>query len=139
MTTNEERREIARKLRELEEDVLSLIDAWDEEGIYTICQDQADYYQIHFALMGCIPSVHTHPCDYAELHERLADLIEPEPERTCKNLSDSGWFTCSECGANVYGAAYGSSYVDGDGKRWYTTANPPQWNYCPNCGAKVIS
>ena len=43
-------------------------------------------------------------------------------ERTCRNLSSIGWkFTCSECH---------SSIRPGE-------SNMP--NYCPNCGAKVVS
>lgn len=60
-------------------------------------------------------------------------------ERTCRNLSDDKQrFTCSECGAHTYGGSYSHSYVDDAGTRWYTTANKPGWNFCPNCGAKVV-
>lgn len=56
----------------------------------------------------------------------LADLIEPEPERTCR-MRDAHWddgrrtwgCICSECGAK---------HERKSGK-WM--------NYCPNCGAKV--
>lgn len=58
-----------------------------------------------------------------ELFLTLADLIEPEPERTChEERTDRGGVAgvpspvCSECGA--------------------------QWaagRYCPNCGARVVS
>lgn len=57
----------------------------------------------------------------------LADLIEPEPERTCR-MRDAHWddgrrtwgCICSECGAK---------HERKSGK-WM--------NYCPNCGAKVV-
>lgn len=118
--STDERREVARRLREA-------------ASYYETMERDVDFYPVESAL-GLKPAGET---AYApESVRSLADLIEPEPERTCRNLSDNGWFTCSECGA--YGAAYGSSYVDGDGKRWYTTANPPQLNYCPSCGAKVV-
>ena len=53
---------------------------------------------------------------------RIADLIEPEQERTCENESSvSGIFTCSYCGADFY-----DTEISGD------------WNYCPNCGARVV-
>lgn len=87
MPTNEERREIAQKIRELTEDVWSLAREWEEEGIFTNCQDQADYYQIHSAIFGTLPADHMHPCDYNELHERLADLIEPD-----YTSEESGYF-----------------------------------------------
>lgn len=48
---------------------------------------------------------------------RLADLIEPAPERTCYPVLEDGTLVCSECGEDIDG--YG-------------------WNYCPNCGAKVV-
>lgn len=73
-----------------------------------------------------------------DLIERLAELIKPE--RTCRNASDNDTgFTCSECGASVTGGKYSHSYVDKAGVRWYTTADAPRWNRCPNCGAKVVS
>lgn len=54
----------------------------------------------------------------------LADLIEPEPERTCTMEYDTvhGDFVCSECGAFVK-------------KRIFFIKS--SLNYCPNCGAKV--
>lgn len=59
--------------------------------------------------------------------ERLADLIEPEPERTCRmeNIRAAGFnewdFNCSECGHLL---------------TTNTTYHP---NYCSSCGAKVIN
>lgn len=40
----------------------------------------ADYYQLHNVVMGCFPAENMHPCDYEDLHNRLADLIDPEGE-----------------------------------------------------------
>lgn len=49
----------------------------------------------------------------------LADLIEPEPERTCRLVEDSENRTaCSECGASYLCMSDAS--------------------FCPDCGAKVI-
>ena len=53
---------------------------------------------------------------------RLADLIEPEPERTCHDETESPMsFLCGECG-------------------WFW--NDPEdelgFRYCPNCGARVV-
>ena len=88
--------------------------------------DEADYSQIHKVLLGCLPADLMHPCDYEELHARLADLIEPE-ERTC-HMCDASWddgrctwgCICSECGAKHEHERSG----------WM--------NFCPFCGAKVV-
>lgn len=98
MPTNEERREVARKLR-------------GEK-----CGFAGWVGSVYIALEV---DGETAGCDMLDL---LADLIEPEPERTCENESSKpGIFTCSYCGADFYDAE-----ISGD------------WNYCPNCGAKVI-
>lgn len=104
MVTNEERREVARKLRATSDEIRD----W--------CDTNPYWY-----VMKCVyGDVEIH--DDNELFYLLADLIEPEPERTCENESSKpGIFTCSYCGADFYDAE-----ISGD------------WNYCPNCGAKVI-
>ena len=106
MVTNEERRAVAARIRELRKH------AWDESSV--------------FDLLGCA----VEECgldDTDQLFARLADLIEPEPERTCR-MRDAHWddgrrtwgCICSECGAK---------HERKSGK-WM--------NYCPNCGAKVV-
>lgn len=125
--TNNERREVAKRLRELPTDMYEVEELWETKGLDTCCKDQTDYYLIHFALFECFPEDHMHPCDYEELHMRLADLIEPEPERTCR-MRDAHWddgrrtwgCICSECR---------SKHEHKSGK-WM--------NYCPSCGAKVV-
>ena len=49
-------------------------------------------------------------------------------ERTCKNEATGSDFKCSECGCKVVGSDY------------WTEANicNGDWNYCPNCDAKVV-
>lgn len=55
-----------------------------------------------------------------ELWNLIADLIEPEPERTCRDTSPMSYkFTCSECHSSY---RFGSEH-----KVWY----------CPHCGAKL--
>lgn len=104
MSNNDERREVARKLRETSDEIRY----W--------CDTNPYWY-----VMKCIyGDVEIH--DDNELFYRLAALIEPEPERTCKNeSSEPGIFTCSYCGADFY-----DTEISGD------------WNYCPNCGARVV-
>ena len=107
MPTDEDRREVAARLRNwesfretfMESPICAVIDALGVE----------DYL------------------DWRGVFELLADLIEPEPERTCE-LIDKRWddgtcvwgVECSECGSRF-------SYETGT-----------CWRYCPSCGAKVV-
>lgn len=59
---------------------------------------------------------------------RLADLIEPEPERACRDVYDGREFSCSECGTV-------SHVLLRDEAMDWRLVTP---SYCPNCGAKVI-
>ena len=87
MPTNEERSEVARKLRETSDEIRY----W--------CDINPYWY-----VMKCIyGDVEIH--DDNELFYRLADLIEPEPERKAKSKpfpveKDTGYFdtTLCECG-----------------------------------------
>ena len=103
MPTNDERREIAARLREGERDFTlsfecimhNAITGDRECGVDAFCED-------------CCK----------DIQERLAYLIEPEPERTCglrSRFTGMYCYECSECGHGM----------------------KPDWNYCPNCGARV--
>ena len=110
--TDDERREVAAKLRELAQESARCGD----DGVgKRACRvllgpriDLLDVVDAHFPLA------------------RLADLIEPE-ERTC-HMRDASWddgqctwgCICSECGAKHEHERSG----------WM--------NFCPNCGAKVV-
>lgn len=110
MPTNEERREVARKLRETSDEIRYWLDT-----------------NPYWYVMKCVyGDVEIH--DDNELFYRLADLIEPEPERTCTithavfNEGDptgeyEAW-NCSHCGE--------LPYDDAD-----------SFSYCPCCGTKV--
>lgn len=123
MPTNDERREVAARLRELP-DIPSEMGTW-EGGLMFIepsRDDEADYSQIHKVLFGCLLADLMHPCDYEELHARLADLIEPE-ERTCRIYdTDHGFEDSIRCDA------------------CQMTFNRPwqPFKFCPNCGARVV-
>lgn len=120
MISDEKRREVAERLRALPIDVYAAIEEWEVAGLFIdeSIGDEADYSQIHGAVLGCFPAEHMHPIDYKELHERLADLID---RPTCRKLIPDemeGYVFCSNCGAEI--GEYGVP------------------NYCPSCGAKVV-
>lgn len=98
MTTNEKRREVARKLRALPIDTYAAINEWEKGGLFIDenLSDEADYSQIHNAVFGCFPAEYMHPGDYKKLHERIADLIDmPKAKR-----EDAGnYWRCGHCGA----------------------------------------
>ena len=78
MATDDERREVAERLRGLNGNVSHVRRVYEAEGLSVFCDDQADYYQICDAVAGYLPAEHMHPCDYEELHDCLADLIDPD-------------------------------------------------------------
>ena len=62
--------------------------------------------------------------DWRGVCELLADLIEPEPERTCRNLG-------GEEGTNYEYYDFACSYCG-------YCADVTEPNYCPYCRAKVV-
>ena len=107
MISNDERREVAARLRNYE----NLRESSRESPICAFLDALGVGY-----------------LDWKGVCSRLADLIEPEPERTCK-IENAGnvpeniieietvWF-CSECGSPIY--------------------NDMTPSYCIYCGAKVV-
>lgn len=122
--TDEERCEVAAELRELAEDY-EKVPAWDVIAAGELPAPVDDV----FMACGLGRAVHA-----TEICGRLADLIEPE-ERTCRisatGIVDSlgrSMYRCSECGALMEDDAI---FFEGvDEIDWF--------NYCPNCGAKVV-
>ena len=114
MATNDERREVAQKLRQMYKRLGENADA-HEFAHYT-----ADVLDENWRMT------------WFQMGMRLADLVEPEPERTCRDVGPGGMFVCSECGASL------------DYEGWHD--EPTYWvdgvaaavEYCPNCRAKVI-
>ncbi len=81
MATDDERRRVAAALRGLTSNVYGLRKSYESEGCSILCEEQADYYQMCKAVCGYLPPEHMHPCDYEELHDHLADLIDPGPAK----------------------------------------------------------
>ena len=106
MPTDDERRDVAARLREL--DTSRLYDGMDE-----VCALED--------ACGCDVG---QDWQDMELKDRLAELIEPEPERTCTiddiyfPNSETDWGKCSNCN-KVF--PYQNDVVA-----------------CPKCGAKVV-
>ena len=127
MITDDERREVAQKLRGLPIDMYSTIDEWEKDGLFinSSVSDEADYSQIHNAVFGCFPAEYMHPGDYKKLHERLADLIDRPTcqmvECTIDNGSRSWGMRCTACG-----------------KEFEHVKPCFGWLFCPNCGAEVV-
>lgn len=100
MPTDEERREVARRLRDYLKTYQS--PTW-RDLLWLVFGDSEKYnkYRLYMVL------------------DRIADLIEPEPERTCSNVACSPCaFRCSKCG-------------------WFDK-DRCDFNFCPNCGEKVV-
>ena len=104
MPTNDERRDVAARLREL--DTSRLYDGMDE-----VCALED--------ACGCDVGQDSQDM---ELKDRLAELIEPEPERTCHFRNDG----------------HGIMWCDTQGCDYDMDEYFPIPNYCPSCGAKVM-
>ena len=112
MATNEERKKVAARLREIDFE-------WVSDSSARLL------FKIEHVLGLYVEGV-----DNLEgVANRLADLIEPE-EFTCKNLSTrKDGFACSVCKCEVVGCM-----IDDFGS-W---DNPLLFCHCPNCGRKVV-
>lgn len=106
--TNEERREVAARLRGLDEDTATLSHAYSKQ------EYDAMVLRAIRAVVG-----------KGDVFHLLADLIDP----TCEYVPIGGErFSCSECGSTVR--------LDFDVP--VTDETPMPFKYCPNCGAEVV-
>ena len=120
MATNEERREVAARLRGDPYDTLIPYRTGIHFGMG--CHEAANRF---WDMCGRIKSAGDYDIAYSTRYV-LADLIEPEPERTCEILHDDNlseqyggpMARCSYCGAVLPEEFIGPYY------------------YCPCCGSK---
>lgn len=114
MPTDEERREVAARLR----NTLSTIGTiWSmSDALKDAVFDDSEQH------------------DYYAAAEAIADLIEPEPERTCEMEYISHVYRCSACGWQ--GDSWRVTGVTDDGSDYMLGQAMP--SYCPNCGARVV-
>lgn len=118
MPTNDERREVAARLRDY---------------VDLDFEDANPYWYVMKSAYGDV-SIHGDN----ELFSRLADLIEPEPKRTTRlelvatEVDKNGdalavGVHCALCGL------LDEEVVGADPDNWML------WRYCPSCGAEVVS
>lgn len=121
--TDEERREVAEKLR-------AKLRERDRPGVFVPRGIEPFALLLMEDIAACLPSDDS-------MFAVLADLIEPEPERTCRNEADAlnereGFetysFVCSECG-------YNELKKDADRVLCLRLFD---LNYCRMCGSKVV-
>ena len=123
--TDDERREVAAKLRELaQESARCGDDGVGERACRVLLGPRVDLLDVvdaHFPLA------------------HLADLIEPQ-ERTCHmvfdHLTDTAF--CDVCGERFDGVAQYMAMVPNGFSLADYKAKYKDANFCPNCGAKVI-
>lgn len=112
MPTNDERREVAARLRE--HIGKPLFTGQDVEDIIGVQRSDFDVVLADAS------------------YRRLADLIEPE-ERTCHDVSfDSREFVCSWCGCHI-----DVLDIESEPTMWLG-GSPIEPSFCPNCGAMVV-
>lgn len=110
MATDDERREVAARLR----------------GGYDVVSDAHGRFWLNGTLFGMDITARSEERIRDGL-ARLADLIEPEPERTCQDVEGGNFFRCSKCGCELM------RFADG-----WKPLYMGEVRYCPNCGARVV-
>ena len=107
MPTDDERREVAARLRDIGE---------------KICYTSRDVLRAIQDACGCDVG---QDWQDMELKDRLAELIEPEPERTCEVTEYNDYGPHAEDCTIVFSCGHKTlGYIP---------------NYCPSCGAKVVN
>ena len=114
MPTTDERREVAARLRELA-----------DTGAYASKETMPLVGALLF-----VTNIDATRGAAEDIMRGLADLIEPEPERTCRMEID--WDYDGGC------PAYYRDYVCSECKEDFIYYKNSRVSYCPNCGAKVV-
>lgn len=132
MSTDKERREVARKLK-----------SWEWKAVSPKCLLNSLVFDDECPGMDDDPDTITcQECVYIAAH-RLADLIEPKPERTCipvvmeyhdKRLEDFYLVECSECKGS-----FGGMFFEKEKAEAFAKSLPIYYlKYCQRCGAKIV-
>lgn len=124
MITDDERREVARKLRRSLEFMRNNEERYRDDRGAVKCGN-ATYRNIAAAVEQCGNLIDD---NYIHIVDRLADLIEPE-ERTCKVTYEYSGKQFPHC-IHVKELSCGHEF------RYYEPSYVP--NFCPECGAKVV-
>ena len=125
MTTIEERREVARRLRH----------AWTNVPDRDPVRHQLRVLLEVYEAVGLDDG----ESDAIDLFGRLADLIEPEPERTCRMVSAFDTDELEHEQENISFSPEDTLAYRCGGCRFdfrYERGLYP--SYCPNCGARVV-
>lgn len=110
--SDEERREVARKLR----------DSMFNAGVKFKCGDTS-WSKLYRTLFGGYMDSNQANVTYNKVVQKLAELIEPEPEQICEDIStEYGKFECSNCGCRITD----TTCVENGGVY-----------FCPDCGKAV--
>lgn len=122
--TSDERREAAARLRE-EGRVLAKLGEGSETASLTLDD-----------VLGV-----SHDGTWEDQFDRLADLIEPQKEGMCCNVSDDeNVFTCSRCGCSVrLRSAKADAFENVTYRPTLTMPNcrGGKLSFCPRCGARI--
>lgn len=112
MINDEQRREVAKRLRERTKHKL----AKGESMQHMFSETLGVYRTYDYESFGLVKESET----WKNIVNLLADLIEPE-ERTCHVIDRGPFGACSACGADVFADPGGN-----------------EGSYCSNCSARVV-
>lgn len=126
MISDDKRREVAKGLRNLDDETIALID----ERIYRLTDEElAGCAVLGIGLCKAVCEAGLDTKTMGDFWDLLADLIDP----TCRNVSGyKDAFECSECRCKV---ELITEVCNEYGEPFHVPLMP---SYCPNCGARVV-